>query len=68
MSNGSLDYSHLEDREILLLVVQKVDGLDGLPRRISALERKWSWLTGVGAAAGTIMSLGLGWLARKHNG
>ncbi len=50
MSNGSLDYSHLKDREILLLVVQKVDGLEGMPRRVAALERRWAWATGVGYA------------------
>ncbi len=50
MSNGSLDYSHLEDREILLLLVQKVDGLESIPKRVAALERWRSWFTGVGSA------------------
>ena len=64
MSNGSLDYSKLKDREILLLVAQKVDDLHGIPRRVAALERRWAWLTGVGSA----ISAGLAALQWRHHG
>ena len=67
MSNGSLDYSHLKDREILILLVQKVDGavadIGEQGKRITSLERWRSWFGGVGS----VISAGLVWLeARRH--
>jgi len=63
MSNGSLDYSKLKDRELLLILVGKVDDLHGLPRRVAALERKWAWLTGIGSAVGSALAF---LEARRH--
>lgn len=63
MSGGSLDYSHLKDREILLLLVQKVDDLESIPKRVASLERWRAWFTGVGSA----ITAGLAYLeARRH--
>ena len=63
MSNGSLDYSHLKDREILLLLVQKVDAMDNIPKRVAALERWRSWFIGVGSAVSAALMV---LEARRH--
>ena len=57
MTKGTWDYSHMKDRELLLLAVQKIDELDGLPRRVASLERKASWLAGIGAAISALFTV-----------
>lgn len=63
MSNGSFDYSKMTEKQILLLVVQRLDSLDGLPKRVASLERWRSWFSGVGATITALFTL---FEARHH--
>lgn len=62
MTPGSLDYSKLSEKQILLLVVQRLDGLEGLPKRVAALERWKAWMAGLGAAALIL----IGWVEARR--
>ena len=63
MSNGSFDYSKLTEKQILLLVVTRLDSLDSIPKRVAALERWRSWFIGVGSAVSAALTV---LEARRH--
>jgi hypothetical protein len=67
MSDDQFNYSDLKDREILILIAQKVHDQGEVnkdhEKRLSGLETMRTYATGFAAGLGI---LGFGWLTKLH--